>query len=144
MRGVGSNKRSSFSRWAIAFSAVSAAAVPAPVGADPGAGERVFAQCKACHRLEAGKNAVGPSLHSVFGRRAGTAPNFNYSADMKAAGERGLVWSEHALLAYIEHPQEFIGKIVGKDRALTRMMFPGLPDQEQRENLLAYLKRAAR
>ncbi|MEN9932628.1 MAG: hypothetical protein RIS17_1201, partial [Pseudomonadota bacterium] len=46
---------------------------------DASKGERVFAQCKACHVAEPGVNRVGPSLHGVIGRKAGTVPGFNYS-----------------------------------------------------------------
>jgi len=41
-------------------------------------GAQVFNQCKICHSLEAGKNLVGPSLHSVIGRKAGSVPGYAY------------------------------------------------------------------
>jgi cytochrome c2 len=46
-------------------------------------GAQVFAQCKICHSLEAGKNMVGPSLHGLFGRKAGSVPGYAYSPAMK-------------------------------------------------------------
>ena len=58
---------------------------------DPAAGEKVFNKCKACHVLDAETNRVGPYLHGVFGRPAGTAEGFNYSSAMK---DSGIVWSE--------------------------------------------------
>jgi cytochrome c len=125
------------------FAAAAAASGPA-FAADPAAGEKVFAKCKACHQLAAGKHGVGPSLQGFLGRKAGTVEKFNFSPDMKAAGEKGLVWSDEAFLAYIEKPQEYVGQIIGKPKASTRMVFVGLPKKEERDDLLAYLKGAAK
>ena len=43
---------------------------------DPIRGKKVFNKCKACHSLKAGKHKIGPSLHQVIGRKAGTAAGF--------------------------------------------------------------------
>src|SRR3984893_11859114 len=48
-------------------------------------GAQVFAQCKICHSLDAGKNMVGPSLHALIGRKAGSVPGYVYSPAMKNA-----------------------------------------------------------
>ncbi|MGH6962142.1 MAG: c-type cytochrome, partial [Dongiaceae bacterium] len=48
-------------------------------GGDAAKGEKVFAKCKVCHTLEAGKNRVGPSLAGLFGRKSGTVEGFKYS-----------------------------------------------------------------
>ena len=47
----------------------------AQAAGDEKRGEQVFNQCKPCHSLDAGKNGVGPTLHGLFGRKAGTAPD---------------------------------------------------------------------
>ena len=113
-------------------------------GDDPAAGEKVFAKCKACHTVEAGKHRIGPSLHGVLGRKAGTVEKFSFSDDMKAAGEKGLVWTEDNFLKYMERPQEYVGTFIGKDKAKTKMIFDGLRKKEERDDLLAYLKQAAK
>ena len=63
--------------------AVSAPAAPAAAG-DAASGAKAFAQCRVCHSVESGKNGLGPSLHDVVGRKAGTLAGFNYSPAMKA------------------------------------------------------------
>ncbi len=122
------------------------AVASAPVWADGDAkrGKKVFNKCKACHKLVAGKKAVGPSLHGMFGRTAGTTKKFKYSKDMKAAGEKGLVWNDETFLAYMAKPKKFIGSLIGKKKAKTRMAFNGLKKEKDRVNLLAYLKQATK
>jgi cytochrome c2 len=59
---------------------------PAQAAGDPGKGKQIFdARCKACHSLEPDKHGIGPTLHGVFGRKAGGLPDYNYSSAMKAA-----------------------------------------------------------
>ncbi|WP_225769581.1 cytochrome c family protein [Inquilinus sp. Marseille-Q2685] len=101
--------------------------------ADPQAGARVFNQCKACHALEAGTNKVGPSLHGLFGRTAGTVDGFKYSDAMKGSG---LVWDEEALHTYLSNPR---GAVPG-----TKMVFPGIKNPQQLDDLVAYLKEATK
>ncbi len=93
------------------------------------AGERIFAQCRTCHALEAGTNKVGPSLNGIFGRTAGTVPNFRYSTANKNSG---IVWSEEIMFAYLENPREYIPG--------TYMSFVGLRQPQQRADVIAYLK----
>ena len=107
------------------------AAGPALADGDVAAGEKVFVKCKTCHTLEAGKNKVGPSLAGVMGRAAASLADFNYSDAMKASG---LTWDEETLDEYLADPK---GKIPGN-----KMVFPGLKKEDDRENLIAYLKQA--
>jgi cytochrome c len=119
-------------RWAIAaLPALLLAAGPALAEGDAGAGEKLFIKCKTCHTLEAGKNKVGPSLAGLFGRAAGTAPDFNYSDAMKNSG---ITWDETTLDEYIADPK---GKVPGN-----KMVFPGVKKEEDRANIIAYLKQA--
>ena len=60
----------------------------AQAAGDEKSGEQVFNQCKPCHSLEAGKNGVGPTLHELFGRKAGTGPGYNYSMRNASTGFR--------------------------------------------------------
>ncbi len=111
---------------------------------DAAKGEKVFKKCKACHTVD-GKNRVGPTLQGIFGREAGKAEGYKYSKDMKAAGETGLVWNEETLGTYIKKDGKkglkyFIGSYIGKDKAKTKMAFPGLKKDADVENLIAYLK----
>ncbi len=64
--------------------------------------ERAFAICAGCHdtRADLG-HRVGPNLHGVIGRKAGTAPGYNYSDAMKASG---IVWDAQTLDAFIKSP----------------------------------------
>ncbi len=120
------------------------ASAPVLAQGDAARGKKVFNRCKACHKLVAGKKAIGPSLHGIFGRTAGTTKKFKYSKDMKAAGAKGLVWSDETFLAYIQNPKKFIGSLIGKKKAKTRMAFNGLRKEKDRVNLLAYLKQATK
>lgn len=95
-------------------------------------GKRVFAKCRACHKVDAGKHGVGPSLHGVVDRAVASAEGFKkYSKAMKAYGE-GKVWSEDLLDAYLENPK---GVVKG-----TRMAFGGLKKPAQRADVIAYLR----
>jgi cytochrome c len=98
---------------------------------DAAKGEKVFAKCKACHTVEAGKNKVGPSLAGLFGRTAGTAAGYNYSDAMKNSG---IVWSDETLHKYLEKPKDMV--------AGTKMAFPGLREAQDRDDVIAYLKQA--
>src|SRR5258705_11378472 len=97
---------------------------------DAAAGEKVFAVCKACHQIgETAKNAVGPVLNGVIGRLAGTYPGFSYSDANKNSG---LTWDEATFRDYIKDPR---AKIPG-----TKMIYPGLKDEQKTSDLLAYLE----
>jgi cytochrome c len=102
----------------------------APSGTDAAAGARVFKQCASCHQV--GPNAragFGPQLNALFGRRAGSTPDYAYSSAMKASG---IVWDERSLAAYLRDP--------GKAVPGTRMRFWGISDKNEMSALLAYLR----
>ncbi|MFQ3666221.1 MAG: cytochrome c family protein [Sphingomonadaceae bacterium] len=116
----------------VAAAAGSILAAPAmaqmPKG-DPAAGQKVFAQCRACHVTDKGVNRVGPSLHGIVGRKAGTVPGFKYS---KANAESGVTWTEENLFKYLENPRKFIPG--------TTMAFAGIRNPQQRADLIAWLR----
>jgi cytochrome c len=117
---------------AAAASPAFAQSAPAPAAgaADPAAGERVFAQCRACHQLgPTARNGVGPQLNGIFGRKAGSVAGFNYSPAYQALNK---VWDEDNFRVYIRNPREVTPG--------TRMVFNGLRDETQITNLIAYLK----
>ena len=94
------------------------------------AGEKVFAQCRACHQVgETAKNAVGPVLNGLFGRKSGTVEGYNYSPANKNSG---ITWDEAIFRDYIKDPR---AKIPG-----TKMIYAGLKDEQRVTDLIAYLK----
>lgn len=93
-------------------------------------GKRVFNRCRACHNLTAtARSRTGPNLDSLFGRAAGTAEGFKYS---KALQEADFVWSEAALNSWLAEPRKFLPG--------NKMQFAGLRNEQQRKDLLAYLR----
>ncbi|MBN8501104.1 MAG: c-type cytochrome [Sphingomonadales bacterium] len=88
-----------------------------------------FAQCAACHAVEAGKNGVGPSLAGVFGKKAGGVAGFAYSDANKNSG---LTWDEATLDTYLTNPMKMVPG--------TKMTFAGLADPAQRKAVIDYLK----
>jgi cytochrome c len=106
------------------------AALQAPLNeADYANGRRVFAQCRSCHVIEAGAgNRVGPNLHGVFGRRAGTVESFRYSPAMRNSG---LTWDAASLEPYLENPRAVVPGSI--------MVFAGVRNPEDRRDLIAFL-----
>ena len=97
---------------------------------DAAAGEKVFAQCRACHQIgESAKNAVGPVLNGLFGRHSGSIEGYNYSPANKNSG---ITWDEATFREYIKDPR---AKIPG-----TKMIFPGIKNENERGDLWAYIK----
>ena len=107
------------------------ASLPAPYNAgDLDHGRRVFARCRSCHTItQGGSNMTGPNLYGVFGRRAGTHEGYNYS---KAVKEAGFVWDAEKLDQWLAGPRTFLPG--------NKMSFAGIPDAEDRRDLIAYLK----
>jgi len=96
-------------------------------------GAEVFKKCRSCHDVgPEAKNKVGPLLNGIIGRQAGTIEGFNYSTANKDAGSKGLVWTEEVLFKYLEAPLSFMPG--------TKMAFAGLKDEQDRRDLIAYLK----
>lgn len=105
------------------------AAGPAAAAGDAAAGEKVFNKCKICHRIgEGAKNMVGPELNGLDGRKSGSVEGFSYSDANKNSG---IVWNEAVFSEYITDPKK---KIPG-----TKMVFAGLPNEKERNDLWAYI-----
>jgi cytochrome c len=102
-----------------------------PLG-DPVHGEQIYSRCFACHAID--RDRTGPRHAGLFGRRAGSVPGFPYSAAMKKAGTNGLVWNDETLDKFLQNPTKFIPG--------TRMTYAGIKSDQERADLLAYLKQA--
>ena len=97
---------------------------------DVASGEKVFAQCRACHQIgPTAKNGVGPQLNGIIGRKAGTVPGYNYSPVNKNSG---LTWDESTFGTYIQNPQNVLKG--------TKMTFVGVKDEQKVKDLVAFLK----
>ncbi|MEN2787892.1 cytochrome c family protein [Sphingomonas qilianensis] len=122
--------------------AATAAAAPAPDNTDTlsgvqyaaytgdaAKGKIAFITCQTCHAVEPGVNKIGPSLHAVVGRQAGTVAGFAYTAANKNSG---ITWTPEKLFQYLEKPQRVVPG--------TKMVFPGWADPQKRADTIAYLQ----
>lgn len=122
--------------WMLAAAALAMAPLGGAVAQDADAGARVFNQCRACHTInQGGRNGVGPNLYGVWGRAAGSIEAFRYSAPMRAKAGEGLTWTEANLRAYLTDPKAVV--------PAGSMSFAGIRNEQQLNDLLAYLQRAS-
>jgi cytochrome c len=97
---------------------------------DIGAGENSFKKCSICHSVgEGATNKIGPELNDLDGRKAGTVANFSYSDANKNSG---ITWNEASFKEYIKDPKAKIPD--------TRMIFAGIKDDKEINDLWTYLK----
>ena len=96
--------------------------------ADIAAGKQTFRQCSACHAVDPGRNMVGPSMHGVVGREIASVEGFRYSDAL--SGLEGD-WTLEELSAWLENPRDYAPG--------NRMGYPGLKDEQDRANVIAYM-----
>lgn len=110
-------------------------AVAAEVKGDPELGKKQFAPCGACHTVEkGGPNKIGPNLHGIIGKKAGTnRSDYAYSNAMKNAP---ITWSEEELMKYLVKPMEYVKG--------TKMPFVGVPNEQVRANIVAFIVQATK
>lgn len=96
---------------------------------DPMRGKAIYDRCIACHALE--RDRVGPRHCGLFGRRAGTVPNFRYSEAMRRSG---IVWSDETLDRFLADPLKTVPG--------TTMGYAGIKNADERRDLIAWLRQA--
>ena len=102
------------------------------LAADATAGEKVFAKCKVCHTASKGApNKVGPNLFGIVGRGAAENATFKYSPAFTALKGK-KTWTEKELDVYLASPKTVVPG--------SKMIFVGLPNKADRDNLIAWLK----
>jgi len=112
-----------------------AAATAAPIAdrlktADAAAGEKAVSKCKACHSFgKDEKNKIGPNLWDVVGGKHGHRDDYPYSDAMKA---KGGTWDYESLDTWLTSPKAYVPG--------TKMAFAGVPDPQERANIIAYLR----
>jgi cytochrome c len=99
--------------------------------AGPDDGQLAFNNaCRTCHTLRDGDNRLGPNLHKVIGRKAGSLPNYGYSGAMKGAD---LVWDKATLDRFIANPDQVVSGNNMKP-------YGGLASAEERAKIIAFLE----
>jgi cytochrome c len=105
-------------------------ALAAPAG-NATRGAEIYTRCQACHALE--YNRTGPKHCGVIGRKSGSVPGFDYSPAMKQAK---LTWDEKTLDRFLADPLKLVPG--------TTMTYAGIPDPQERADLIAYLRDAGK
>jgi len=101
--------------------------------ADVAAGQKTAALCMACHTMDKGQAAkVGPNLYGVVGGPAAHMEGFKYSTAMLDQKAKGLTWTFENLDHFLTAPKAFVPG--------TAMGFAGLKKDDQRANVIAYLR----
>jgi cytochrome c len=109
--------------------AASTAAAAGPSG-DPDRGEQLYQACTDCHSLD--KNDVGPRHRGVYGRKAGSLPDYPYSDALKSSN---IIWNEETLDKWLTDPQTFVPGV---------KMFFHLDNAQDRADVIAYLRERAK
>ena len=120
-------------RTTLAAAVLVAASHAALAQGDAARGEKHFADCVACHSVERGVNNVGPTLHGVFGRKAGELADYRYSPALKRSG---ITWTAQTLNEFIAEPLKLV--------PANRMPYAGMTDAAERADLIAYLEKATK
>ncbi len=96
---------------------------------DIATGEKVFKKCAACHSIiKGGKNAIGPALYNVVGRKVGAIENYKYS---KALASYDKEWTFEELNGFLKKPAKYIKG--------TKMAYAGLRKENDRASVIKYL-----
>jgi cytochrome c len=116
---------------AVAYLLPSPSALPqASQGTEGVSGQQAFNNaCRTCHMVREGDNRLGPNLHGIVGRKAGSLPDYGFSSAMK---EAGFVWDEEKLDRFIANPDEVVPGNSMKP-------YGGLSSNDDRKKIIAFL-----
>jgi len=99
--------------------------------ADLAAGEKVHTRCQQCHDFsKGGPNKIGPNLWGIIGAKHAQMANYPYSPAIAALKDKD--WNYDEFYAFMKNPKAAIKG--------TKMSYAGLSKQEDRINLIAYLR----
>jgi cytochrome c len=121
--------------------------IAGPAFAEPNAaeGEEDFKKCKSCHSIVAADGTeiqkggkTGPNLWGILGNPVASSPDFKYGDGILAAKEKGVIWDEEQLTAYLQDPNAWVKTAAGDDGAKSKMTFK-LPKEEDAQDMAAYL-----
>jgi cytochrome c len=121
--------RMRFPSLTLAIGALLAIAAGPGMAADVEAGKVAFKKCALCHTTEAGKNKIGPSLFGIVGRKSASLDDYSYSEAMKKFDH---TWDAQTLDTYLADPRATVPG--------TKMIFPGIKDKTERDDVIAYLE----
>ena len=115
----------------VAYMLSSSSALPqVSQGAEAASEQQAFNNaCRTCHVMREGDNRLGPNLHKIIGRQAGSLPDYNYSNAMK---EAGFVWDKEKLDRFIANPDEVVSGNSMKP-------YNGLTSSDDRTKIIAFL-----
>jgi cytochrome c len=116
---------------AMAFMLPAPSALPqVSQGIEDLSGQQAFNNaCRTCHMVKEGDNRLGPNLHKVVGRKAGSLPDYRFSSAMR---EAGFVWDEEKLDRFMANPDEVVPGNSMKP-------YGGLASSDDRKQIIAYL-----
>ena len=107
-------------------------AAPAFAEGDVTQGKKVYFKCMKCHSMTRDRHKKGPTMYQIVGRQAGVARGFDYSRAFGELADNGVIWDEANLSEFLKKPRAYAKG--------TRMKFSGIEDEQQRKDLIAYLK----
>ncbi len=106
-----------------------------PIG-EAKAGAKVYKKCVTCHMIgDDAKHRIGPHLNGIVGRGVAALNDYKYSKGMNAYAKVQKVWTQETLDVYLAKPRQAVKG--------TRMAFVGLRKAKDRQNVIAYMKKAS-